>query len=336
MVPVVDTHTRVRPTGILVVNLGTPDEPTAPALKRYLKQFLWDPRVVNVARPIWWPILNLYILNTRPAVSAALYEKIWTEHGSPLKVASQQVVDGIAKIFAEDGNPVEADYQVVLAMRYGSPSIADGLETLKACGRIVVLPMFPQYCSATTASILDEVADLIRPRRQLPELVTIADYCDHPDYIGALAASVQAHWKQHGRGKRLLMSFHGMPERYRTEGDPYSAQCRHTAACLAEALSLDDDDWKMAFQSRFGASPWLTPYTDEMLVSWGEEGLETADIICPGFSADCLETLEEIAISGAETFQQAGGGTLRYVPALNAHPDHIAMLTTVLREHLPG
>jgi len=321
--------------GVLLVNLGTPDAPTPAALRRYLAEFLWDPRVVDLPRWQWWPILNLIILNTRPAKSAALYKTVWTEQGAPLLVTSRAQTEALSRRLAQGSDPAP---MVVLGMRYGNPGIPHALDELRqaGCDRILVLPLFPQYSCATGASVVDAVAAALKDRRDLPELRFVKDYHDHPGHIAALAASVREHWHTHGEPDTLLVSFHGTPERFRTEGDPYHDQCQATAHSLAQALGLAPDRWRVSFQSRFGKEPWLTPYTDEVLAALPGEGIKRVDLICPGFAADCLETLEEIAETGARQFTGAGGEVFHYIPALNQRPDHVAALADLVQKHTSG
>jgi protoporphyrin/coproporphyrin ferrochelatase len=320
--------------GVLLVNLGTPDAPTPEAVRRYLAEFLWDPRVVDVFRPLWWLILHGIVLRTRPEKSAALYRKVWTDEGSPLMVHSRRQRAALEEALAgEAGRAVP----VALGMRYGTPSLADGLADLKAagCDRAVVLPLFPQYSISTTLSVEARVAAL-SAAGGLPA-VAISDYHDHPAYIAALAQSVREAWEDGGPGGKLLISFHGTPVRYRDrKGDPYHGQCETTARLLAAALDLPDDKWLMAFQSRFGREPWLQPYTDEALMDWAGSGIGKVDVICPGFPADCLETLEEIATTYKARFLAAGGRNFRYIPALNERPDHVAALAGLVRTRLAG
>jgi len=326
-------HEKARPNiGILICNLGTPDEPTTAALRRYLKEFLSDHRVVEMNRLLWWLILNGIILNTRPARSAAAYRSVWTDQGSPLMYHSMAQVAALKEHFS--GTPVHVE----LAMRYGNPSIAHGLQALrdKGCGRILVLPLYPQYAAATSGSTFDAVTDELKRWRWLPELRMVNSYHDHPAYIAALKNSVEQHWLAHGKAERLMMSFHGIPQRYFDAGDPYPCLCRKTARLLADALNVDDDAYFVSFQSRFGREPWVTPYTDETLKTWGAQGVASVDVICPGFAADCLETLEEIAVENRDYFVQAGGGALRYIAALNHSPAHHSMLTTLCEEYLEG
>jgi protoporphyrin/coproporphyrin ferrochelatase len=321
--------------GVLVVNLGTPDAPETGALRRYLKEFLWDPRVVEAPRPLWWLILNGFILNFRPSRSAALYRKVWTDEGSPLLVISRAQVAGMReRLAARLSGPVE----VVLGMRYGNPSIPSALRQLHELNvrRLLVLPMYPQYSGSTTGSTFDALAATLTGWRWVPELRFIGGYHDQGAYIAALAASVREHWAAHGRGEHLVMSFHGVPRRYLDLGDPYHCQCLKTGRLLAERLGLDDARWSTTFQSRFGREEWLKPYTDESIRALGRRGLKRIDVVCPGFSADCLETLEEIAEQNAEFFHAAGGETLSYIPCLNARPDHLEFLAEHALRHLQG
>jgi protoporphyrin/coproporphyrin ferrochelatase len=321
--------------GVLVVNLGTPDAPETGALRRYLKEFLWDPRVVEVPRPLWWLILHGFILNFRPSRSAALYRKVWTDEGSPLLVISRAQVAGFReRLAARLSGPVE----VVLGMRYGNPSIPSALRQLheQNVRRLLVLPLYPQYSGSTTGSTFDAVAAMLKSWRWVPELRFIGGYHDQGAYIEALAASVREHWAAHGRGEHLVMSFHGVPRRYLDLGDPYHCQCLKTGRLLAERLELDDARWSTTFQSRFGREEWLKPYTDESIRALGRRGLKRIDVVCPGFSADCLETLEEIAEQNAEFFHAVGGETLSYIPCLNARPDHLEFLAEHALRHLQG
>ncbi len=299
--------------GILLVNLGTPDEPTAAAVRRYLGEFLADPRVVEIPRPIWLAILYLLILPRRSPRVAKNYQAIWSERGSPLRFHTEDQAAALGKL---TGLPT------VAAFRYGNPSLKAGMDALREQGatKIIVLPMYPQNSATTTATIFDKIADLLRPQRDVPDMAFVASYPTHPLYIDALAQSVRDHWETHGRADKLLMSFHGLPARNVTLGDPYKAQCEQTGAALAEALQLGPDDWVQTYQSRFGPAEWLQPYTEPTLEKMAGEGVRTVDVICPGFLADCLETLEEISIGANKTFRDAGGEELRYIPALNANP----------------
>jgi ferrochelatase len=321
--------------GVLLTNLGTPDSCSRADVRRYLGEFLWDPRVVEVPRPLWWLVLNLVILNTRPRRSAAAYQRVWTDAGSPLLVISRQQQAALQeKLAQQQGYPVK----VVLAMRYGNPSIATGLEVLRQAGarRILVLPLYPQYSATTTASTFDAVAAELRHWRWQPEMRFVNHYHDDPAYIDALAASVQAYQSQHGTPDRLLMSFHGIPRDYFLAGDPYHCESHKTARLLAEKLGLDATQWQLSFQSRLGPREWLRPYTDETLRKLATEGVRKVQVICPGFSADCLETLEEVAMENRDIFLEAGGETYEYIPCLNAEPQHIDMLAGLVARHTDG
>jgi ferrochelatase len=329
------SHNQKDLTGVLVTNLGTPDEPTPKALRRYLKEFLWDPRVVEVPRPIWWCILNGIILNIRPRRSAAAYREVWTEQGSPLLLHTRAQTDALRERLQQRFGD---NLMVEFAMRYGNPSIAAAIERMQQAGvrRLLVLPLYPQYSGATTASTFDAVAEDFRTRRWLPELRMVNHYHDRPGYIEALAASVEAHWQAHGRADRLLMSYHGVPKRYLLQGDPYFCECHKTSRLLAERLGLKAEEWMTTFQSRFGREEWLKPYTDETLKGLPGQGVKSVQVICPGFSADCLETIEEIGQENREYFMQAGGERYEYIEALNAQPVHIEMLAGLVIDHLQG
>lgn len=321
--------------GILLVNLGTPDAPTTQPVRRYLAQFLSDPRVVEYPRWLWRLILHGVILRVRPSRSAAAYAKIWTEHGSPLLLNSQDVAKGLAeKLSARLSGAVHVE----LAMTYGKPSIDAALDKLHAnyVRRILVLPMYPQYSGTTVASVFDAVTTALGKRRWVPEFRFINHYHDSKGYIAALAASIRDHWDRQGRGERLLFSFHGVPRQTLLDGDPYHCQCQKTARLVAALLELEDDAWLVSFQSRVGREEWLKPYTDETLEAWGKAGVGNIDVICPAFSVDCLETLEEIAIEGRAEFKEAGGQDLRYIPCLNAREDHIAFLSRLVEKNVGG
>ena len=324
-------------TGVLLVNLGTPDAPTAPALRRYLAEFLSDPRVVEIPRLLWLPLLHGVILNTRPAKSAAKYASIWTDNGSPL--AHWTSVQGrMLQGYLGERGLMPSQVLVRTAMRYGNPSVASVLDELKAenATRVLVLPLYPQYAAATTASVNDAVmAWQMRQRRQ-PELRFVNHYHDDPGYIAALAQRVRSHWGREGRGDRLVLSFHGVPERSLTLGDPYHCECHKTARLLAEALGLSRDEWLVTFQSRFGKAKWLEPYTEPTLVDLARQGVTRVDVFCPGFSSDCLETLEEIAQEARDAFIEAGGREYSYIPALNDQHEWIAALAGIVMRHLQG
>ena len=317
--------------GVLLVNLGTPEAPTAAAVRRYLRQFLLDRRVVDAPRLPWWLLLNLVILPRRSPRSAALYREVWTPEGSPLLVTTERQA---SLVQASLSSRRKAPIPVVAGMRYGSPPVAERLRGLQqaGCPLLVILPLFPQYSATTVGSVFDAVAAELATWRRVPELRFISGYAADEGYLEALEASVRDHWKRHGRPSRLLLSFHGLPVRYTEAGDPYPAQCETTARLLAQRLGLDEGSWALAYQSRFGREPWLGPDTAEILEKWGGDGLESVDVLCPGFAADCLETLEEIAVTGRKRFLDAGGGTFRYVPALNVRSDHVdALASLVLR-----
>jgi ferrochelatase len=311
---------------ILLVNLGTPDEPTAPALRRYLAEFLGDRRVVDLPRLLWWPILHGIILNTRPAKSAEKYAKIWTREGSPLKVHTERQAKLVKGLLGHRGIQ---GITVAWAMRYGQPSIASALDQLKRDGarRIVVIPLYPQFAGSTTASTQDAVQAWRRRNPDAPEIVEIFEYHQNAGWIAALNQSVLDHWKSQGRPDKLVMSFHGIPKRAIEKGDPYESQCRRSAELLAHDLNLPADAWQLTFQSRFGAAEWLQPYTQPTLEQLARDGVKCVDVICPGFSADCLETLEEIDMECREAFVAAAGREFRYIPCLNERPDWIAALT---------
>jgi protoporphyrin/coproporphyrin ferrochelatase len=317
-------------TGVLLVNLGTPDAPTTSAVRRYLAEFLSDPRVVEMPRLLWMLILHGIILRTRPARSAAAYRKVWTDRGSPLLAISQDQTAALQQLL---GQRMEQPVRVELAMRYGNPSISAGLERLRQANarRIIVLPLYPQYSATTSASTFDAIAKTLQQWRWLPDLEFISHYHDHPDYIAALTKSVQDYWQQNGMPEKLLISFHGIPQDYATAGDPYPDECRTTARLLAEELQLNSEQWSISFQSRLGRKEWIRPYTDEILKQWGAAGVKSVHVICPGFPADCLETLEEIAVENREYFIAAGGGDYEYIPALNSSSTHIQALTEIIK-----
>ncbi len=321
--------------GILVTNLGTPDAPTPAALRRYLGEFLADPRVVEFPRTLWWVILHGVILRLRPRRAARAYQRIWTETGSPLLVHTRQQATALQDRLT---TRLPGPAQVALAMRYGRPSIAQGLETLRRAGarRLLVLPLYPQYSASTAASTFDAVVDVLKTWRWVPELRLVMHYHDDTAYIAALANSVRAYRAQHGEGDKLLFSFHGLPRRYLVQGDPYHRQCHKTARLVAAALDLPAERWQVVFQSRFGREEWLKPYADHTLRSLGEAGLRRVDVISPGFSADCLETLEEMAMQNRDLFLKAGGQDYHYIPALNAGAEHIDMLTGLVERHIQG
>ena len=321
--------------GILLVNLGTPDAPTTQAVRRYLAEFLWDPRVVELPRPLWWLILHGVILRIRPPRSARAYQAVWTERGSPLLDGSQRLADGLARRLDE---AMPDRVHLELGMRYGNPSIPDALARLRAanCRRLLVLPLYPQYSATTTASTFDAVTRELSTWRWVPELRTVNQYHDDPGHIAALAQSVRDHWDRHGRADRLLFSFHGIPKDYFLAGDPYHCQCHKTARLVTQALDLPREAWALSFQSRVGTKEWLRPYTDETLKVWGAEGVGSVQAICPGFAVDCLETLEEIAVENRDYFLGAGGREYTYIPALNDSQAQVEVLADLVRRHSAG
>ena len=321
-------------TAVLLVNLGTPDAPTPAALRRYLAEFLWDRRVVEIPRPLWWLILNGVILRTRPAKSAAKYASIWTDQGSPLLLWSQRQAEHLQAELATRGHSVLVRH----AMRYGAPSLAGVMDSLQADGatRVLVLPLYPQYAAATTASTFDAVAAWAQRARRMPELRFVNRYNDHPGYISALAASVREHWARQGRGQVLVMSFHGVPARSLALGDPYHCECHKTARLLAEALGIGADAYRVTFQSRLGRAKWLEPYTEPSVIALAGQGVKYIDAICPGFAADNLETLEEIAMEAKGAFLQAGGQRFDFIGCLNDRPDWISALADLSLLHLQG
>jgi ferrochelatase len=328
-------HGELPRIGVLLTNLGTPDAPDARSLRRYLREFLLDPRVIELPRLLWWLILHLFILTRRPARSAALYRRVWTAEGSPLLSLSRRQAAGVAQILARE---VAAPVSVALGMRYGKPSIAAALAELahEGCRRILVLPLYPQYAAATTGSTFDAVAAALTRQRWVPELRFVSGYADDPGYIEALAASIREVWQKESEPDRLLFSFHGIPERYFRAGDPYYCFCQKTARRVVEHLGWPAERAIVSFQSRFGKEEWLKPYTDETLRRLAEEGVRSLDVICPGFAADCLETIDEIDRENREVFLHAGGRSFRYIPALNDRPDHLRALASLIHRQLGG
>ena len=327
-------HGQSAKTGVLYCNLGTPDEPTAPALRRYLAQFLGDSRVVEIPRAIWLLILHGIILRVRPAKSAAKYASIWTEEGSPLRVWTDKQAQGLQAELNSKGHLVAVKY----AMTYGSPSIASQIDAFKLEGvtRILLLPAYPQYSGTTTAPVFDAVYRWSLKARNLPEFRFVNHYHDDPGYISALAHRIQKNWDQHGRAEKLVMSFHGVPERTLHLGDPYHCECYKTGRLLAEKLGLSSDQYMVTFQSRFGKAKWLEPYTEPTLISLGQSGTQSVDVVCPGFTGDCLETLEEISMEGREAFLHAGGKTFNYIPCLNDEPVWMDALAGIAAQHMQG
>ncbi|HEU0220350.1 MAG TPA: ferrochelatase [Gallionella sp.] len=322
-------------TGILLVNLGTPDAPTPPAVRAYLKEFLSDPRVAEMPKALWWLILNGIILNTRPKKSAAKYASIWLPEGSPLRVYTEKQTVLLQGYLSQR---TKAPFVVDYAMRYGNPSIPTVLAKLKAqnCQRILIVPMYPQYAASTTATVCDIVFGELQRMRNMPALRTIRNFHDHPGYIKALANSINDYWMKHGRPEKLLMSFHGLPRDTLDKGDPYHCECHRTARLLAQELGLKPGQYIVSFQSRFGRKAWLKPYTAATLKELGQQQTKRLDVVCPGFVADCLETLEEIAQEGKENFQHAGGDEYHYIPCLNDRNDWMHALTDLVLDNLHG
>ena len=334
-------HDRLPRVGVLLVNLGTPDAPTPSAVRRYLAQFLADPRVIEIPRWLWMPILYGVILVVRPSSSARKYSAVWTKDGSPLMVHSVKQRTLLLGYlgqrlknagFAADLCPVE------LGMRYGNPSVGSALDRLRAanCEKILVVPLYPQYAASTTASAFDAVAAHLKRVRRIPGLRFIETFHANPKYIRALAQNVNDYWMKHGRPDRLVLSFHGLPRQTLDKGDPYHCLCHATARLLAQELGLEATQWSLSFQSRFGKAPWLKPYTAETLKTLGGDGVRRVDVFCPGFVADCLETLEEIAIEARVTFMAAGGKEFHVIPCLNEHPLWIAALADLVFDNLQG
>ncbi|MGJ0431275.1 ferrochelatase [Methylobacter sp.] len=317
-------------TGVLLVNLGSPAAPTTSAVRRFLKEFLGDPRVVNLPRPLWWVILRFFILPFRPHRSTAAYRKIWDEKGSPLVFLTRQLTDMVSQRLNAKG--VITDY----AMRYGKPSIAEQLNVLKKQGidNLIILPLYPQYSSTTTASVYDDLIKELNRWRHLPSFQFISDYHQDEHYIAAVAESIEKIWRKQGRNDLLLMSFHGLPEQLTQWGDPYFHQCHKTAALIAEKLDLDKENWRVVFQSRFGKAQWLKPYCAETLQNLARQGVKKIDVVCPGFAVDCLETLEEIAMENKALFIKAGGETYRYIPALNDSKLHADAIVKLIEQKL--
>jgi protoporphyrin/coproporphyrin ferrochelatase len=327
-------HGRPSKVGILLVNLGTPDDPTPAAVRRYLAEFLWDPRVIEMPRALWWLVLHGIILRIRPKRSAHAYQKIWTPEGSPLLIESRRLAAALGeRLLARHGERV----QVELAMTYGQPSIRDALDRLRAAGvqRLLVMPMYPQYSATTTAAIFERVTAELARWRWIPELRVVNQYWDDEAYVEAIAGSIATHWQSHGR-KHLLFSFHSIPKRYFTAGDPYHCFCRATARRVAARLGLGDSDWSLGFQSRFGREEWLKPYVDALLHDYSHTGPKRVTVVCPGFATDCLETLEEICMQNRDMFLSHGGEAFDYVPCLNSSDAQVGLYEHLVETHSSG
>jgi ferrochelatase len=329
------SHKQHDKVGVLITNLGTPDAPKKADLKRYLKEFLSDPRVIEVPRLLWWMILNLVILNIRPSRSAKAYATVWTERGSPLLFHTQDQADALSgKLQQKHGESVVVDF----AMRYGSPSVDSVIDKMLEQGvrKLLVLPLYPQYCASTTASTFDAVAASLSKKRLIPEIRFVNHYHDFPAYIQAVADKIRQHWETNGRADKLIFTYHGIPKRYLLNGDPYHCECYATSRLVAENLGLAKDEYLLSFQSRFGREEWLQPYTDKTLIALAREGVKSVQLVCPGFSSDCLETVEEIGIENRDYFLEAGGERYEYIPALNADPGHIEMMAELAEQHMQG
>jgi len=312
---------------VLIVNLGSPDKLTTRSVRRFLREFLEDPRVVNLPRSLWWVVLNFFVLPFRPRKSKHAYAKIWTERGSPLTYLTQDLTDKVAAHYAQD-----PQVSVQMAMSYGRPALSKRLRQLQKmqCEQLTVLPLYPQYSSTTTASVFDAVAHALLQWRYIPELHFISDYHQHPLYISALVASIKQAWAEQGQAELLLLSFHGLPDVLTKKGDPYYYQCLQTAELIAAQLKLPADKWQVVFQSRFGRAKWLQPYCIETLMALPAKGIKQVDIICPGFTIDCLETLEEINMANKAIFLEAGGEQYRYIAALNDSAESVELMIDLI------
>jgi ferrochelatase len=329
------SHKQHDKIGVLITNLGTPDAPTKTDLKKYLREFLSDPRVVEIPRLLWWMILNLFILNVRPRRSAKAYSTVWTERGSPLLFHTKDQADALRmKLKQTYGENIVVEF----AMRYGSPSVDSVIDEMLQQGvrKLLVLPLYPQYCASTTASTFDAVAASLAKKRLIPELRFINHYHDFPEYIQVVADKIRQHWAINGKAEKLIFTYHGIPKRYLLNGDPYHCECYKTSRLLAENLGLNEKEYLVSFQSRFGHEEWLQPYTDKTLIALPEQGVKSVQLVCPGFSADCLETIEEIDVENRNYFMQAGGECYEYIKALNAESAHIDMMAKLLEQHLQG
>ena len=320
--------------GVILVNLGTPDEPTAPAIRRYLREFLSDPRVIEIPKLLWWPILNGPILMARPRKLVPRYKSVWMEGGSPLMVYTQRQTEGLRQLFAQRGLAIEVE----TGMRYGEPSIKNAMLRLRerGCEHLLVVPLYPQYASSTTATVVDEVARVASHMRDQPALRFIKRFHTDRAFIHPLGDKIAAFWQQYGKPQKLVMSFHGLPRQCVDIGDPYCRDCYETARALAQYLGLSDDAYQVTFQSRFGPAKWLEPYTEPTLQKLAQQGVTEIDVVCPGFLADCLETLEEIQVEVCETFMHAGGKRFRYIPALNDDQAWVTALGDMVLSHLQG
>lgn len=325
------THTNPQKTAVILVNLGTPDEPTVPAVRRYLREFLSDGRVIEIPYLIWQIILNLFVLPFRPKRVAHAYSTVW-QTDSPMRLILNEQVVLLQQRLAKFGD----DVKVYAGMTYGNPSLKQQLETLHQQGieKFVIFPLYPQYSATTAGAVFDVVARFGMKQRNLPNITFIKDYYQHPLLIHALANSIQRFQQQHGKPEKLLFSFHGIPQPYADKGDPYPQRCQITAELTAKALGLQDNEWAISFQSRFGKQEWVKPYTDALLTEWGKQGVKSVQVLSPAFSADCLETLEELAVENKTTFQENGGGDYHYIPALNSGVEHIDLIEKIVKPHI--
>ncbi|RFF30173.1 ferrochelatase [Wenzhouxiangella sediminis] len=330
----VNAHREAARAAVLMVNLGTPEAPTAKALRPYLRQFLSDRRVIEVPKPIWWFILNGFIVPFRSPKSAEAYARVWTEHGSPLLVDSRSLAHKLEAELQTDLPRVK----VMLAMTYGQPDIDSAIDRLRRenIQRLLILPMYPQYSATTTASVFDQVTNSLQRLRWLPEVRFINNFHHDENWLSAVTESIRRFRKQRGAPDKLLFSFHGIPKKNLLAGDPYYCQCQASARNIAERLGLADGEWMVTFQSRLGRAEWLKPYTDQTLEELGHQGVKKLHVVCPGFSVDCLETLDEIAVEGRDEFLEAGGESLKYIPCLNDSPEHVKVLSALCRQHGQG
>ncbi|MFT6033433.1 MAG: ferrochelatase [Arenicella sp.] len=314
--------------GVLLINLGTPERPVCPGLRKYLGEFLMDPRVIELPTLLRMILVKGIIVNFRSHKSAAIYREIWTAEGSPLMLNSLSLGVKTAKILGDD-------FEVEVAMRYGSPSVDEKVKALhqKGVRKIIAIPLYPQYSGATNGSTFDAIGKALSKQRWVPNLNFVSDYYRFDNYIKAVGDSIAQHWEKHGRNQKLVMSFHGVPQKYITKGDPYQSQCANSAQRIADYLKLKNDEWQLVFQSRFGAEEWLQPYCDKTLQSYPEQGIKSVDMVCPGFSADCLETLEEIAGENKEYFMQAGGENYSYITCLNDSDDHAQLMAEIVKDN---
>jgi len=317
--------------GVIIANLGTPERPVCPSLRKYLSEFLTDPRVIELPNLLRQFLVKGIIINVRSHKSAAAYREVWTDEGSPLMIHTSQLAEKL-------NNHLDDQCEVVFGMRYGEPSIDNALSQLhdKGIRKVIIIPMYPQYSGSTSGSIMDAVGSSLKKRRWVPELHFINSYHTNPHYIDALASSVEQHWDSHGKAKKLVISFHGIPQRYVSNGDPYQHHCEETTKLLANKLNLKEDQYLLVYQSRVGREPWLQPYCDETMKSLPNNGIDSVDVICPGFSADCLETIEEIGEENREYFMEAGGEKYEYISALNVTESHIQVLASLVQENLSG